>query len=326
MSYPQVLRWSFLLCIGTACSGASDATDTNIVEDTSDDGGSGSGGDQDSGDSSGDSQSGQDTDADTPEAQDYRQVGVYGVDTSTDSVSVSSCTMSVTVYSPSGVSPTATVLLSHGFARSQSNMVGWAEHYASWGFKVITPELCHSSIWDTDHSQNADDLMDLADALGEGGIIYAGQSAGGLSSLLAGSRDPAALGVMGLDTTDANDIGLSAAGSIRVPVYGLAGEPSNCNASNNGLDVYASLDEAEVLRVTEADHCDFESDTNAICTVLCEGTNDQFSDDEIRLAILGLSTSALLTFAGQTEAAEGWWMSSGSYFRELDDLGIISAP
>ena len=52
MSYPQVLRWSFLLCIGTACSGASDATDTNIVEDTSDDGGSGSGGDQDSGGSS----------------------------------------------------------------------------------------------------------------------------------------------------------------------------------------------------------------------------------------------------------------------------------
>jgi len=327
MSHPQILRWSLLFCLGTACSGESDATDTYSAEDTSDDGGAGSGGDQDTGDQSeGEDDTDADQDSDTPEAQDYRQSGGYGVDTTSESVSVTSCTMSATVYSPRGESPIATVVLSHGFARSEANMVGWAEHYASWGFKVVTPALCHSSLWDTDHSQNADDLIDLAGALAEGGVIYAGQSAGGLSSLLAGSRDDDALGVMGLDATDAEDIGLSAAGSLRVPVYGLAGEPSSCNASNNGLDVYASLDQAQVLRVTEADHCDFESDTNAVCTVFCEGTNDQFSDDEIRLAILGLSTSALLSFAGQSEAADGWWMSTGAYFRELDEQGIISAP
>jgi predicted alpha/beta-hydrolase family hydrolase len=327
MSHSQIFRWSLLFCLGTACSGESDATDTQTVGDTSDDGGAGSGGDQDTGNHSEDEgDTGGQQDSGSSEAQDYRQSGSYGVNTTSESVSVSSCTMSATVYSPAGGSPIATVVLSHGFARSQSNMVGWAEHYASWGFKVVTPALCHSSLWDTDHSQNADDLIDLAGALAEGGVIYAGQSAGGLSSLLAGSRDEEALGVMGLDATDAGDIGLSAASSIGVPVYGLAGEPSSCNASNNGLDVYASLDQAQVLRVTEADHCDFESDTDAVCTVFCEGSNDQFSDDEIRMAILGLSTSALLSFAGQSEAAAGWWMSSGVFFRELDELGIISAP
>ncbi len=317
MSGSKTCMTLFLCLFGTACTAGSSGEDSGV--DPSDE--TGNSGDAGNG-------NGNDTDEGSDElvAEDYRGPGPHSVGTSTQTVTADSCSMDITLYSPEGDTDAPLVLLSHGFARGQNNMAGWAEHYASWGFTVATPSLCHASLWDADHSANADDLIALGRALTDDGVIYAGQSAGGLASLLAAGRDDDAIGVLGLDATDAESLGLSEADRIEAPVYGLAGEASECNASNNGLDIYARIDQAEVLRVTEADHCDFESDTDLLCTTFCEGSNGQFEDGEIRDAILGLSTGALHALMGNTAASRDWWSESGPYYGELATTGIISVP
>ena len=57
-----------------------------------------------------------------------------------------------------------------------------------------------------------------------------------------------------------------------------------------------------------------------------EGTNTQFSDEEIREAILGLSTAALFGAMGNEAAGEGWWAEGGEYYAELQEQGIASVP
>ena len=81
-----------------------------------------------------------------------------------------------------------------------------------------------------------------------------------------------------------------------------------------------------MLRVTEADHCDFESDTDVLCTAFCQGSNNQFDDDEIHSTILGLSTAALLDMSGQSQAGNAWWSAGGEYYAELNSRGIITNP
>lgn len=267
-----------------------------------------------------------DSGSDVLPAEDYRNPGPYSVQSSTGQESADSCEMDFTLYTPVGLTDAPLVLLAHGFVRSRANMVGWAEHFASWGLQVATPDLCHASIWDTDHSANADDLIALGQNLSSDSVIYAGQSAGGLAATLAVGRDPSSLGALGLDATDSESLGAGEASQITSAVYGLAGEPSDCNANSNGLSIYSAISQAHVLRVTEADHCDFESDTDALCTAFCQGSNNQFTDDQIHQAILGLSTAALLDMTGQSQAGVAWWSEEGEYYGELQTSGIISVP
>ena len=76
------------------------------------------------------------------------------------------------------------------------------------------------------------------------------------SAVVAASQDPNAVGVIGLDPTDANDLGLGYASSVSVPALGLVGVPSNCNSNNNGIACTLPAPNSYVRRVTDADHCD----------------------------------------------------------------------
>ena len=224
----------------------------------------------------------EDTDGDTGTATtdvDYRGQG--SVDVQADTVDVvvdSDCTMEVTLY---GSDPSSLVVLSHGFAREPSHVAGWGLHLASWGLTVAVPGLCHASMFDSDHDANGDELVALAEQLGASEVIWVGHSAGGLASLLAGAREPDTVAVVALDLTDADGLGASEASGVSAPVFALVGEPSSCNSDNNGVDALRQVDQLHGLRITEADHCDFESDTDAICTAFCAGTNDQFSDAQL---------------------------------------------
>lgn len=292
---------------------------------TSDDGGSDSGGEgggEDGGETAGEETGGDDT-AEPEPLGDLREPGPYGVSRSTRSVAVASCTMDVVLYEPDGEGAVL-VVLSHGFARSASNLLGLGEHLASWGLTVALPALCHSSILDTDHAQNGADIVSLAAALGSSEVIYAGQSAGGLASLLAGAQDAATLGVISLDGVDASGLGSGAAGSLSAPLYGLVGESSSCNSSNNGTAWFAAAPDAQALRVTEADHCDFESDTDELCTWFCTGSNDLFSDADLASTITGLTTAAALEAAGLAAAAEVWWEAGGEEHDALEASGAIT--
>jgi len=308
-------------------SGIPDATDTatepptGVVDDTAS---GGDGGDDTSAPSddtatgdtaTGDTATGDTADTGTspPEAVDYRLSGGLAVSSESRTLSTATCDVDVMVYTPDGGGPL--VVLGHGFLRGGVQLNGWAEHYASWGLTVAVPDLCHSSVFDTDHEANGADMVDIAEALG-GPAVYAGHSAGGLAALLAAGYDASALGVLGLDAVDAFDLGVDGAGDVDAPVYGVFGESSLCNASNNGVTMYAGTSDSRGLRVTEADHCDFEFETDWVCTVACTGSNDAFSEGDIRDTILGLTTAGLMELAG-LDSSSGWWAAGGEYYDAL---------
>ena len=252
---------------------------------------------------------------------DFRTAGPYAVAESSTSVSAS-CNMSTGVYLPQGTSPLGFVVLSHGFQRSQGVVADWARHWASWGLAVVTPDLCHASIFDTDHAQNGLDLIQVAQQLGQGGdVAYVGHSAGGLATFLAAEADPAAVAWFGLDPVDATDLGASVAGSIGVPAYALFSPGNTCNSAANAEGWYDAIADGQALRITDSDHCDFESPTDFLCTFACPagGAND----DAVREIVRGQTTAFLMWQLGLEPAGEQWWTPGQSWY---DDLGGSVTP
>lgn len=254
-------------------------------------------------------------------ARDYSLPGPYSV-ARVEGATDTSCDMEWTAFAPEGVEPTALVILSHGWARSRSQTAGWGAHFASWGLAVVTPDLCHASLLDVDHEQNAADLLVLATEAEGLPVLYAGHSAGGLASLLAAAQDPAALGVLGLDLVDSDDLGLDAAPKVLIPVAGLIGEAGPCNAENNADPAFRAAPGADTLRVLGAGHCDFESPTDWGCETFCDG--GAAPDSVVGPAITGLSTAWLLWRSGAEPAAAEWWTPGESWYDDLSDAGVIA--
>lgn len=252
------------------------------------------------------------------EPEDYSQPGPYAVSSQQQIVSAS-CDMDTQIFTPDA--PDAPlVVLGHGFARGPEQLVGWAEHLSSWGFTVALPALCHSSFWDTDHVANGEDMLTIPDALSASSVIYGGHSAGGMAAFVSAALDSRTLGVVGLDATDAEDIGLGYADILAVPALGMLGEPSSCNAHGNGAGLYQTAGDAVAVRVTDADHCDYESDTDWVCTSFCTNSAASFSDEDIQAAIRGLMTAAAFELLS---AETGWW-GAGSFYDGLVDEGRIT--
>lgn len=261
-----------------------------------------------------------------PPGTDFSQVGAYPVSVSEANLAApSGCTLDYILYTPQGAPSAPLIVLSHGFQRNNSVMVDLGTHLASWGFRTVTPNLCHSTPVDNLPAQDADDMIALAASLGAREVIYMGHSAGGMRSVLAGDKDPAAVLYHGLDMVDAGDLALSAAPGYPLTAYGSLGEPSACNANNNGIPFYEGAPGAVALRVVEADHCDFESPTDVLCTGFCQGANDQFDDGTIHQAIFGLATSYVMWQVFEDDAAANWWVPGGETFTYLTDLGLVEA-
>ena len=250
-----------------------------------------------------------------PEAQDYSVSGPYSVTSTEGSFPATGCAagMPYEHFVPEGVENPPFMVLGHGFLRS-GKMLGWGEHLASWGVEVVAPELCHFNVLaGVDHEQNGVNMIELADGFGRDAVIYGGQSAGGLAAIIATAQDPNAIGLIGLDATDTEDVpsvpdfvGQLYAGSVTTPAYGLLGEPSTCNSNNNGITLYEMMDIAKVVRVTSADHCDFENPTDWLCVSLCTNEGTSFSDEEISSVIKHLGTSAALALSGDSDAEWQW--------------------
>ena len=270
-----------------------------------------------------------DSDTDEPDdtgldAVDYRQLGPYST-TSTSTTLTASCMAPTVITAPTTAGSWPRLVLAHGFMRGTDQMVGWAEHIASWGVEVVSPSLCHASIAGTDHPQNGADLVTWNEVLGGGDVIYAGHSAGGLAALLAASEDENAIGLIGLDLTDADSIGQSSAPSVDVPTYALAGIPSSCNNSGNGVNTIRAVADSTMIRVTDADHCDFENETDWLCTSFCNNTSSSFSDSQIRDSVLGLFTAATMGLSeSDPDATDVWWRPGGSFYEELSAQGALS--
>jgi pimeloyl-ACP methyl ester carboxylesterase len=208
--------------------------------------------------------------------------------------SASGCRFAYRVYRSSAAADPVEVVLAHGFLRSQARMSVLARRLATAGIATATLDLCNMRPWDGAHRANAADMTRLARAVGAERVVYAGFSAGGLAALLAGSADPSAAGVFALDLVDRDGIGVAAARSLRVPLHGLFGAPSSCNAYGNGRAAFLAAERARQASIVEATHCDFEAPTDWLCRALCEsdGHGSRHGDD-IRGAIVERSAAAI---------------------------------
>ncbi len=236
--------------------------------------------------------------------------------------------ISYTLFKPIESRESPLIILSHGFLRDSNVMSGLAEHYSSWGMTVVTPNLQNSSILLNDPYLDASDLNRLSDSLNESqSVIYAGHSAGGLRSVIAASQDSNTLAVFGLDLVDIEIdnifIAQNIAEDILVPIWGLLAESSSCNSNANGLDVYNYAQYSNAVRIIESDHCDFELPTDILCTFLCEGINETFTNDQIKSVLLNLSTAFLLWKTELNINGELLWNPESEYYQGLINQGII---
>ncbi|MEE2750178.1 MAG: alpha/beta hydrolase [Myxococcota bacterium] len=257
---------------------------------------------------------------------DFRSPGNQAGSTTTGTFTASgNCRLDWTWYQPTDTEVTGTVILSHGFMRNQNRMTGWGEHLSSWGIGVVTATLCHSSIFDIDSEQNARDMIALADHLDIGTRLFMGHSNGGAVSIIAAALDTQAVAVLGLDPVDARgEPAAEFVGQLSVPAYALMGESSSCNSSASGTSLFLTGSENRVLKVTESDHCDFESPSDWVCTTACNGSNRTFDDESLQATIRGLSTAFAAWMLGQDATGERWWHDGGDAFDELSSAGAIS--
>ncbi|MFL3006677.1 MAG: FlgD immunoglobulin-like domain containing protein [Candidatus Neomarinimicrobiota bacterium] len=262
----------------------------------------------------------------------YSFLGSFEVSSASYEITVSdSLQMDYTLYNPINHESEVSILLVHGFSRDQSVMAGFAEHFASWGLLTITMNLLHSSIIDNDPVLDALDINILADQVGQGlPIVYVGHSSGGMRSVLAASQNSNVIGVLGLDLVDALYLGtdnqyygLSVASNMMIPVWGMFGESSACNANSNGVNIFQEVVQGNAVIITEADHCDFELPTNFFCSLLCGQENYIFSDDDIEEVVLNLSTSFILDIFNFDETNIELWDPGNNYYDSLVTVGAL---
>lgn len=246
--------------------------------------------------------------SDGPDIPDFSKHGRYGFSLTKAKYNVhESCAMHYTRYQPDKTDPVL-VVLSHGFSRNRGHMRKWAEHLASWGFSVLTPNHCHINPSDVNPVLAAEELVTLSSTMDSTRVIYAGFSNGGAVSIIAGAQDPKAIAVVGLDTTEAyTNPTTPFAQRISIPVYGLIGEPSGCNASGNGRALYAQISNVHTRKIQTADHCDFENPSGGFCYMFCSGPHPMFSRAELRQNIISLTTAAMLAESENNSWGRIWW-------------------
>ena len=254
----------------------------------------------------------------------FDEAGEASVTTLTDSfVSSGDVEFEYELYSPDAASVDGKVVLIHGFIRNMGHHVGWAQHLASWGIPTIIATVQHSSVWDSNQDLNAEEMVELVESLGGGPILYMGHSNGAMAALHASTLDSDAVAVLAMDPVEPEGTDhTEEAASISLPVYGIFGEEGSCNGDNNGLPVWQAAPNGHNIRLTEADHCDFENPTDWQYSTLCAGSNDQFSDEEIAVSLRNLVTGFVLWQLGDHAGGEGWW--TGISYNELLSSGTIS--
>ena len=224
------------------------------------------------------------------------------------------CAIAYDLYRPQEPATDAVVVLGHGFLRSREHMAGLAHAIAAAGISTAALDFCNMRFWDGNHLQNGKDMITLARHLAgrrEGReAVYAGFSAGGLAAVVAGRQDADAVGVVVLDLVDRDKIGVAAASGLDKPLIGLVGEPSACNADNNGLAVLAVHPRSEIIPVPGASHCDFETPTDGLCRLICESGADS-GESSPRPRIVALTTRAVAALLGVGTALEATPGGSG---------------
>lgn len=254
-------------------------------------------------------------------ATDFFRPGPHEVSASNWTLDLEDCELSYSRFESVGAPSGVWLILGHGFARSERRMRDLAEHVASWGVSVVTPRYCFSGPFRVDHERNAVHATLLSDVVRGPGevVIHAGQSAGGLTAVLAANLDPAAVALLGLDLTDRDGRALAEAPDIGVSTLGLFGEPASCNARGNGVPVIGAVADAVALRVVGATHCDFEAPTNWVCFVFCGGASIERS-----FVVRALTAAFVAHEAGLDPSGAEWFRPGGEVLQWLESEGRVS--
>lgn len=177
------------------------------------------------------------------------------------------------------------LVFGHGFGLNKDVYTGHGAHWASRGYITLIPNLVGVS----DHGKNADDLVALvtwalAENLDPASYLYGridgsaigatGHSAGGLSSLVATSRDARIRATAPFDPVDNAGLGAAAMPTITVPVAITYSEDSSCNANGSARVLYAAgVPVKRGVKIVNANHCDPLDPASAACSLFCGATD-----------------------------------------------------
>ena len=177
------------------------------------------------------------------------------------------------------------IVLGHGFSQSKDQHVNQGRHLASRGYIVLIPNSNAAS----DHSRFADDLRKCIDWIeardvDTNSLFYGrvradrvgatGHSAGGLSAILAASRDSRIRAVSPMDPVDSGGQGVAALTSVAAPVAITYSEPSSCNANGSALTLYtAALAPKRGMRIVGANHTDPQDPASVLSALVCGAAN-----------------------------------------------------
>jgi len=177
------------------------------------------------------------------------------------------------------------IVFGHGFSQSKSQHVNQGLHLASRGYIVLIPNSNSGS----DHSRFADDLskcIDWIEARNQdtGSIFFSrvradrtgatGHSAGGLSAIVAASRDPRIRAVSTMDPVDSGGLGLAALSVVSAPVAITYSESSACNGSGSAQILYAAATSLKRgIKIVGANHTDPQDPAGFLSILTCGAAN-----------------------------------------------------
>ena len=232
---------------------------------------------------------------------------------------------------PNGAGPYPLVVASHGFSATADNQVGWAKHFATYGFVVVVPTFPG-----TDHATNGKIVQDLVALYANPSTVspaqghvdgskagLEGHSAGGLATAIAGAALQPKATIL-FDPVDNNGLGQAAMGKIAGPLLEIFADSSSCNSSS-GWSAFksTSLGAKVYFNVIGSTHCDGENaDRGVLCGLVCGGAADPMR--QARYA--HYATAALLAFLDNDAAAAAalceTTLAADSAIKDTDSEGV----
>lgn len=176
--------------------------------------------------------------------------------------------------------PCPVIVLGHGFSQSKSQHTNQGSHFATRGYIALVPNFSGS-----DHSRNANDISKCLDwivarnadtaspyfgAVRTTRMGATGHSAGGMSALVAASRDARIRAVAPMDPVDSSSLGVNALASVTVPVAITYSEPSACNSNGSAAVLYAAAPRHKRgMKIAGANHTDPQDPAGALSILTC---------------------------------------------------------
>lgn len=217
-------------------------------------------------------------------ALDYAEKGPLTFTTASLPADISDANAGFVVV-PDSEGPFPLIVDCHGWSADAGNQVGWAEHFASWGFVAVVPTF--PDALSPDHQQNRQIIEDLVSVYTgpDGGypgqdkidadlVGLQGHSAGGLAATLAAAEIQPDATVL-FDPVDSNDLGMAALPEVCGPVMEIFSNPSSCNSDGNWVPFKTSSSGPIIaLNVVNSTHCDGELPARPACALVCGGAAD----------------------------------------------------